>query len=153
MRHHKNSLLLIQFLVLFLLFNTLSRRSMCCSHDTKMRRVSGSYFGQVRSEGPGEVLACEVSHVSGLRCQADRQMFREKRPRVLQRWLLQVSTNNCCGNVTCIYKYFQKLRYVFIIYAQKESDFLVFILRFYILTNFLFQILNYRDIIFIISTL
>lgn len=57
--------------------------------------MSGGHSGQVRPEGPGQVLAREMPHVSGLRRQVDRQVLREERPRVLQRRFLQVSTNNC----------------------------------------------------------
>lgn len=44
----------------------------CYSFDTEMRRMSGSDFRQICSEGSREVLACEVSHVQGLRSKIDR---------------------------------------------------------------------------------
>lgn len=57
--------------------------TLCCSLDTEMRGMPGSYFGQVRFKGAGEVLARKMPHVSRLRFQVDRQMLREERSCVL----------------------------------------------------------------------
>lgn len=63
------------------------------SLDTEMRWMSGGDLGQVRAEGTGKMLARAMPHLQRLRDQTHQQVFREKRPRILQRRFFQVSIN------------------------------------------------------------